>query len=416
MELAKRRQLSKKLYYRYFDLSQSAKFLGDAYTIHYSNEMMNCVIKYVKSGALFGWDVDTLLSKGIEKRLISDIIELNETGNLSYVLNYKERIPRWLHRFISPLYLDIECLRKYLVDNDINSEDDLHSVVSKKNILTDFEYSLKHILNYMSDEFFPNDYIKSFPQSDIIKKTVGDEKICGILHNHTIYSDGQGSIEEIANFAQAFDYEYIGISDHSQSTILGMSYNDYLRQSTEIEEYLSNHNRNINIIKGIECEILSNGELDYTTEQLRTFDYVIVGIHTNYDMNRNDAMQRIIRAIENPYTDILAHPSCRIYGSKPGFPIDMRYIIDACVYNNVIIEINGNIKRMDLDPKYVNYAADKGALFELASDTHSYKDFIRINNAVRVAEDYMVPSSQIINLKNINEIQTLFQNIHSQKR
>jgi DNA polymerase (family 10) len=127
------------------------------------------------------------------------------------------------------------------------------------------------------------------------------------------------------------------------------------------------------------------------------FDYVIVAAHRDTNMIKSDATNRLIKAIENPATNILAHPSSRLYGKNVGLFVDMQRVIDACIYNHVIIEINGDKDRLDLDPKYIDYALNKGAMFSLDSDTHSEAGFYSINNSISISEDYRIPPERIIN-------------------
>ena len=411
MDLTKRRHLSKILFYRYFDLLQSSTFLCDVSTIQYAKNMMETVSKYIKKGELFGKSADELVGMGISLRLIHDINELSETGNIGYIMNYKSRIPQWLHPFISPLYLDLNKLRNFLNSNKIINIECLKSYFIEKGCTTDFEQMLYHSLTYMDDSVFPTSYYHKDLSDSVLNLCCCGKSIRGTLHNHTVSSDGFCELDEVINYGIEHHYDYIGISDHSRSTLLGISDEEICSQHSQIDK-LNHSNNSIYVFKGIECEILFNGELDYPENQLNKFDYVIGGIHTHYDMNKKDAEKRIIKAIESGQIDILAHPTNRIYGSKPGFDIDMHYIIDACVSNRVIIEINGNKKRLDLDPRYIQYASNRGALFEMAADTHKISDFARINNAISIVNDFHIPENQIINLYNRFELQSLFLKLH----
>lgn len=408
MDKLTRRRLSKILYYRYFDLSQSSSFLGDKEMLFYSKSMMNIVSEYIKGGELFCYNRNELLNKGLPLKLIDDIFELKETGNINYVVEYKSNIPCWIHPFISPLYLDLVQFRDFIEGNNIYSYSSLRQYFNDKPcLLSDFEHMLYHALTYMDETDFPIYYYNNDNPNDAPHSHVCDTPIKGTLHNHTLKSDGYCSLNQIIDLGVKLKYEYIGISDHSHSTLMGISKKEIEQQHSDIECYNSKSN-DIHLLKGIECEILHNGDLDYSKTELACFDYIIAGIHTHFDMNQKDAEKRITKAIESGYVDILAHPSNRIYGSKPGFDIDMRYIIDACVSNNVVIEINGNKKRLDLDPKYVEYASNKGALFEIAADTHNVNDFYRINNAIAIVEDCHISEHQIINTFGKDELISLF--------
>lgn len=165
----------------------------------------------------------------------------------------------------------------------------------------------------------------------------------------------------------------------------------------------------VKIFKSVECEVLPNGDLDLPSQSLDLLDYVIIGIHTNADLSRPEMELRMIKAIENPYSNILAHPSGRIYKKKPAVNVDMYKIIDACVANNVVIEINGDPTRLDLDPKYISYALKKGAYFSLDSDTHKKDGFLNINNAILIAINNHIPPERCINTFSIPDLYDFFE-------
>lgn len=134
----------------------------------------------------------------------------------------------------------------------------------------------------------------------------------------------------------------------------------------------------VKILKSIECEILKDGNLDLASNVLSQLDYVIIAIHTDVCMGKTDMERRLIKAIENPFSNILAHPSARIFGKKPPIWVDMKKIIDACVANDVALDINGAPSRLDPYPSLIEYALNKGAMFTLDSDTHNYEGYWNI--------------------------------------
>lgn len=416
MNLLTKRRLSKTLYYRYFDLSQSSAFLGDQKTLDFSLHMMHIVAKYVISGELFNHSPKELSDLGVPSRMIDDVKELLETGNLEYVVEYKSRIPLWIHPFITPQYLDLPKLNEFFERNFISDISSLRTYFENKHhVSSDFEKMLFHALTYMDDANFPMYYFCNDNPEKSPHRCVEKYPIMGTLHNHTSNSDGFCSIEQVKDCGINLQYEYIGVSDHSQSTLLGITAKELEQQHCFIDTHNAKYSGEIFLMKGLECEILRNGELDCTKIEFDRLDYIIAGIHSHYDMTGKEAETRVIKAIESGYVDILAHPSNRIFGSKPGFDMDMEYIIDACIRNNVIIEINGNKKRLDLDPKYMEYAADRGAIFEIAADTHNVKDYYRINNAIAMVRDYNIPENQIINTFNKNELMHLFNSLHNKR-
>ncbi len=153
---------------------------------------------------------------------------------------------------------------------------------------------------------------------------------------------------------------------------------------------------------------MSNGKLDISDDYLKRCDYIIAAVHTNTRMTKSDATNRVINAIDNTYTNILAHPSSRLYQKNVGLYLDMEKIIDACVANNVALEINGDADRLDLDPRYIKYAIKKGAYFTIDSDTHSLEGFRSINNAIRIAEDSHIPPERILNTHKKEELNLIY--------
>lgn len=415
MNLTQKRNLSKILYYRYFDLLQSSTYLGDSPMIIFSKQMMKIILPFIKSGELFNLSDAELKKKGIPLVLILDKNELETKGNIAYIEEYKSNIPNWLHEFISPQYFNLKKLQEYIVSNSITCKNDMKALLNQRSHLSEFEKDLYHVLTYMDETNFPVFFINKFDSYTELRNSIYDIPLRGTFHNHSLFSDGVLSIKEISNLANFHKYEYIGLSDHSYSTLLGIDSKGLSIQHKEIDKH-NCLNSSVKLLKSIECEILKDGSLDLSKDDLQKFDYTIIGIHSHFNMSKKSIHRRLIRAIENEYSDILAHPTCRLFGSKPGFRLDMNYIIDACVKNNVIIEINGNWKRLDLDPKHIKYAVNKGAMFELAADVHFEKDFFRINNAITISEALVVPKERIINLLTYDEVVSFFERQHKIKR
>ncbi len=201
---------------------------------------------------------------------------------------------------------------------------------------------------------------------------ISDQDIKGIIHNHSTYSDGLHSLSEMAEATKAKGFEYLVISDHSQAAFYanGLQEERVQQQWTEIDE-LNAQWSDFRIFKGIESDILNDGSLDYTNDILEGFDCVIASIHSNLKMDLNKAMQRLIRAVENPYTKILGHPTGRLLLSREGYPIDHEKLIDACVANNVVIEINANPLRLDIDWRWIDYIIKKDGMVSINPDAHS---------------------------------------------
>jgi len=205
-----------------------------------------------------------------------------------------------------------------------------------------------------------------------IPKIIQNSDLKGVLHVHTTASDGAHTLRDMCVYAKSLGYEYIGITDHSKSAFYasGLKINELEEQWNAIEE-LNQELSPFKIFKGIESDILNDGNLDYEEEVLKQFDFIIASVHSNLKMDEEKATQRLITAIENPYTTILGHPTGRLLLSRKGYPIQHEKVIDACVANKVHIELNANPYRLDLDWTWIPYALKKGVKIAINPDAHS---------------------------------------------
>ena len=209
-----------------------------------------------------------------------------------------------------------------------------------------------------------------------LPELIEPKDIRGIIHNHSNWSDGLFTIEEMAKALIAKGIEYLVLSDHSKSAAYanGLTEERIIQQQKQIDE-LNQQLAPFKIFKSIECDILGDGSLDYSNEVLKSFDLVIASVHSNLYMSETKAMERLLKAIENPYTTILGHLTGRLLLSRNGYPIDHKKIIDSCVAHNVVIEINANPHRLDLDWSWIAYALDQKALLSINPDAHTIDGF-----------------------------------------
>jgi DNA polymerase (family 10) len=233
----------------------------------------------------------------------------------------------------------------------------------------------------------------------------------GILHNHTTYSDGSNSLTEMAEYAKALGYQYLGICDHSQSAQYagGLKPEAIYKQQAEIDK-LNKSLAPFKIFKGIESDILGDGSLDYSQEVLSTFDFIVASVHSNLKMNEEKAMMRLIKAIENPYTTILGHPTGRLLLMREGYPIDHAKIIDACAANGVCIEINANPYRLDIDWRWIDYAMHKNVMLSINPDAHETVGYHDMYFGVCVARKGGLTAEYCLNALSLDEIQKWFNN------
>jgi len=230
--------------------------------------------------------------------------------------------------------------------------------------------------------------------------------IKGIIHTHSDWSDGLQTVKEMAANCMQQGFEYLVISDHSKSAFYanGLSEERIKAQHQYIEE-LNKTCAPFKIFKSIECDILNDGNLDYSDNILGTFDLVIASVHSNLKMTEEKAMQRIIKAIEHPATRILGHPTGRLLLSRAGYPINHEKVIDACVANKVVIEINAHPRRLDLDWKWIQLAQEKGAILSINPDAHNTDGYKDIRYGVLASQKGGLLSSNNLSSYGLNEFE-----------
>jgi DNA polymerase (family 10) len=229
----------------------------------------------------------------------------------------------------------------------------------------------------------------------------------GILHNHTTYSDGLHSLREMAEHAKKQGYEYLGICDHSRTAgyAQGLSNEKVLKQMEEIDA-LNAELAPFRIFKGIESDILNDGSLDYEPDLLAKFDLIVASIHSSLNMTEDRAMQRLIKAIENPYTRILGHPTGRLLLVRKGYPVNHRYLIDACAANGVAIELNAHPFRLDLDWTHIPYALEKGVLISINPDAHEKEGYHDMYFGTLAARKGGLTKEMTLNAKTLAEFES----------
>lgn len=237
-------------------------------------------------------------------------------------------------------------------------------------------------------------------------KFIQNEDIKGLVHCHSNYSDGKNSLLEMANACISHGYEYMVITDHSQSAFYanGLSPARLEVQWNEIDQFNAQW-KNFKIFKGIESDILNDGSLDYEESILKQFDLVIASIHSHFKMDKEQSTQRLIKAIENPYTRILGHVTGRLLLIREGYPVDFHKIIDACSKNGVAIEINANPYRLDLDWTWLREAVDRGVKIFINPDAHSLEGINDIRWGVMMANKAFLTDDNVINCKGLLEFE-----------
>jgi len=237
--------------------------------------------------------------------------------------------------------------------------------------------------------------------------TAGD--IRGDLHAHSTSSDGSESIEEMALAAKARGYEYIGISDHSQSLKIarGVSIDDLWAQIRRID-LLNGKMRGFRILKSAEVDILADGSLDYPDDLLRELDYTVCSIHSRFGLGEKAQTERIMRAMDNPYFHILGHATGRLLLKRPGYSIDVDRIIGHARQNGCFFEINSSPDRLDLSAENARRAAAEGVKIAVSTDAHAGRELDLIRCGIDQARRAGLTKATVLNCQPWEALQRSF--------
>ncbi len=245
-------------------------------------------------------------------------------------------------------------------------------------------------------------------QQNKLPTLINLQDIKGDLHVHSTWSDGINSIEEIVIAAERMGYEYVGITDHSQSLKVanGVTIEDVEKKCNYIKEI--NEKSKIAVFCGTECDILPDGRLDYPDETLALFDYVGIGIHSHFKMNKKEATNRLLSALENPFVTFLAHPTCRMIGHREGFDLDMEKLFDKAMETNSCLEINAFPDRLDLNDINVKHAKEKGVSFIIGSDSHTVSHLSNMQYGIATARRGWLQKNHVLNTRPASQLKKIF--------
>ncbi len=241
-----------------------------------------------------------------------------------------------------------------------------------------------------------------------LKPLVRAEQIRGIFHNHTTYSDGSASLEEMVEAAKRLGYRYIGISDHSQSAFYANGLKeDRIKEQHAAIDALRTRITGITIFKGIEADILPDGSLDYPDDVLARFDFVIGSVHSRFNLPEEEQTARVVKALANPYLTMLGHPTGRLLLSRDGYRIDMKRVIDAAREHGKIVEVNANPHRLDLDWRLCRYAKTIGVKVSINPDAHATEGLEDVPFGVNVARKGGLESADVVNTRDVDDMRVL---------
>ncbi len=241
-----------------------------------------------------------------------------------------------------------------------------------------------------------------------LKPLVRAEQIRGIFHNHTTYSDGSASLEDMVEAAKRLGYRYIGISDHSQSAFYANGLKeDRIKEQHAAIDALRTRITGITIFKGIEADILPDGSLDYPDDVLARFDFVIGSVHSRFNLPEEEQTTRVVKALANPYLTMLGHPTGRLLLSRDGYRIDMKRVIDAAREHGKIVEVNANPHRLDLDWRLCRYAKTIGVKVSINPDAHATEGLEDVPFGVNVARKGGLESADVVNTRDVDDMRVL---------
>jgi DNA polymerase (family 10) len=222
----------------------------------------------------------------------------------------------------------------------------------------------------------------------------------GFLHCHSEYSDGSVTIAEWAHACRDAGYEWMGITDHSQSAAYagGLKIEDIARQHAEIDEV----NRSLDdfrVLKGVEADILEDGSLDYGAEVLSRFDFVIGSVHARFAMGESQMTERVLRAMDDPHLAIIGHPTGRLLLTRDPYAIDLEQVLAKAADRGIAVEVNADPHRLDLDWRSVRRARDLGVSISIGADAHSVAGMSNVAVGLGMARKGWVEPGHVLNTR-----------------
>ncbi|MYB94707.1 PHP domain-containing protein [Candidatus Poribacteria bacterium] len=227
----------------------------------------------------------------------------------------------------------------------------------------------------------------------------------GDLHAHTDSSDGRNTLQEIVAAAKAEGLEYFAITDHSVSSTVanGLDQKRLLEQVKQVRE-LDAEIEGMTVLAGSEVDIRRSGTLDFPDEILAQLDIVVASVHSHFNLTEVEMTKRIVRAIENPFVNIIGHPTGRMLGHRLGYPLNLEEVIAAAAENGTVLEINGSPSRLDLDPQFVRMAKDAGVLLSVNTDAHAIRQLAHRHSGLNVARRGWLTKTDVINTYTLEEL------------
>lgn len=241
-------------------------------------------------------------------------------------------------------------------------------------------------------------------------KLVEYSDLRGTFHVHTTFSDGRNTVLEMLNAARGRGFDYVGISDHSKTAYYagGLTEDRLKEQHAEI----ASHEEEVapmRVFRGTEADILNDGTIDYGAKVLSKFDFVIASVHSNFKTPKDEMTERILRALDDPHVTFLGHMTGRLLLSREGYAFDFDKVFERAGERGVMIEINGNPRRLDIDWRHVKRALDRGVMFSIHPDAHSISEYNALVTGTWAARKAGLSKKEIFNTRSVEEVEEWFE-------
>lgn len=263
-------------------------------------------------------------------------------------------------------------------------------------------------LSYIEPELRENRGEFEAAESGNLPELIKLSDIKGDLHTHTNLTDGKNTLEEMAEAAQKLGYKYIANTDHSKRvTVAGGLDEKQVFENIKRTDKLNENFKDFTILKGIEVDILEDGSLDLSDKVLKELDIVVAAIHYKFNLTREEQTERILRAMDNPYLNIIAHPTGRLINEREPYDIDLEKIMQKAKENNCILEINSQPSRLDLNDLNSRKAKEMGVKLVISTDAHSTTQYNFMRFGIGQARRGWIEKNNVINTRNINQLKKI---------
>lgn len=236
------------------------------------------------------------------------------------------------------------------------------------------------------------------------------DDVRGELHAHTTATDGREDLETMVEATRKWDYEYLGITDHSQAMTVANGLDPgRLREQMAAIEDLDERYDDVRILKGCEVDILEDGSLDLPGDVLEDLDYTICSIHSTFGLEREAQTERIVQAIEHPECDVVGHLTGRMIGGREGYELDLERIFEVAEREDVVFEINGQPRRLDLRDVHVRQAKKQGLEMVVTTDAHRTEHLDYVRFAVDQARRGWLEADDVVNTRTVDDLLARFE-------